>query len=198
MDRRPWTVDRGPWTVDCGLWTIFLQVLMNQIDDSNGYPQRSMRDFYAILFRHKWKVIVFFLAVMVTVTLGTFLTAEIYRSEAKLLVRFGRESVGLDPTATTGQTISIGQSRESEINSELEILKSRELAERVVDKIGPKAFLERPDEEIIGDPSLEGKPGPRPGKSASSSAASAKGWGASSKAPTWSPAWTTAKKPPPC
>jgi uncharacterized protein involved in exopolysaccharide biosynthesis len=121
-----------------------------------GYPQRSLRDFHYILFRHKWKVIVFFVAVMVTVTLGTFLAAEIYRAEAKLLVRIGRESVSLDPTATTGQTISIGQSRESEINSELEILKSRELAQKVVDALGPKAFLERPDEEIIRDPSTIG------------------------------------------
>ena len=125
---------------------------MSQIAN-DSYPQRSLRDFHYILFRHKWKVIVFFLAVMVTVTLGTFLAAEIYRAEAKLLVRIGRENVSLDPTATTGQIISIGQSRESEINSELEILKSRELAEKVVDAMGPKAFLERPDEEIIGDPS---------------------------------------------
>ena len=53
MDRRPWTVDRGPWTIDHGLWTVFPQVPMNQIDDSNDYPQHSLRDFYSILFRHK-------------------------------------------------------------------------------------------------------------------------------------------------
>ena len=87
---------------------------------------------------------------MTTVTLGTFLVAEIYKSEARLLVRIGRESVSLDPTATTGQVISVGQSRESEINSELEILKSRELAQKVVDAIGPRAFLERPDELKLG------------------------------------------------
>ena len=108
----------------------------------NNYPQRSLRDFYYVLFRHKWKVILFFLAVVVTVTVGTFLATEIYKAEAKLLVRIGRESVSLDPTATTGQVISIGQSRESEINSELEILKSRELTEKVVDAFGPKVFLE--------------------------------------------------------
>ena len=50
---------------------------------------------------------------------------EIYRSDAKLMVRIGRESVTLDPTATTGQVIAVGPSRESEINSEMEILKSR-------------------------------------------------------------------------
>jgi len=117
----------------------------------NNYPQRSLRDFYYILFRHKWKIILFFLAVVVTVTVGTFMATEIYKAEAKLLVRIGRESVSLDPTATTGQVISIGQSRESEINSELEILKSRELAEKVVDTIGPKVFLEPLDERALGE-----------------------------------------------
>jgi len=95
------------------------------------FPERSLRDFYAIIFRHKWKVILFFFAVVATVAAGTFLAAEVYKAEAKLLVRLGRENVSLDPTATTGQVISIGQSRESEMNSEMEILKSRELAEHI-------------------------------------------------------------------
>jgi uncharacterized protein involved in exopolysaccharide biosynthesis len=118
---------------------------MNPNADSKDHPQRSLRDFHYILFRHKWKIILFILGVMVTVTAGTFLVGETFRAEAKLLVRIGKESVSLDPTATTGQTIAIGHSRESEINSELEILGSRELALRVVDELGPETFLERPD-----------------------------------------------------
>jgi uncharacterized protein involved in exopolysaccharide biosynthesis len=109
-------------------------------------PERSLRDVYYVLFRHKLKVILFFIAVIVTVTVGTFLASEIYQSDAKLLVRLGRESVSLDPTATTGPVISVGQSRENEIKSELEILNSKELVEKVVDAIGPEAFLKSPDE----------------------------------------------------
>jgi uncharacterized protein involved in exopolysaccharide biosynthesis len=115
-----------------------------------SYPQRSLRDFHYILFRHKWKIILFFVGVMATVTAGTFLAAEVFRAEAKLMVRIGKENVSLDPTATTGQTISIGQSRESDINSELEILRSRELALKVVDELRPETFLERPDEAPLG------------------------------------------------
>ncbi|GAG41239.1 unnamed protein product, partial [marine sediment metagenome] len=113
--------------------------------------QGSLRDLYYILFRHKWKMILFFLAVIIAVTVGTFLSAEIYRSKAKLLVQLGRESVALDPTATTGQIIGVSRSRKSEINSELEILKSRGLIEKVVDSIGAEAFLKRPDEELPVD-----------------------------------------------
>lgn len=84
---------------------------------------------------------------MLIVTLGNWLIPEMYRSEAKVLVRLGRESVTLDPTATTGQVIAVGQSRENEVKSELEILKSRELFEKVVDVIGPSAFLRGKEEK---------------------------------------------------
>ena len=75
-----------------------------------GVPERSLRDLYYVLFRHRRKIFLFFAAVVVTVTVGTFMSPEIYRSEAKLLVRLGRESVSLDPTATTGQIVNVGQS----------------------------------------------------------------------------------------
>jgi uncharacterized protein involved in exopolysaccharide biosynthesis len=109
-------------------------------------PEQSIRDIYFVLFRHKWKIIVFFLAVVTVVTLGTLIAPSIYQSEAKLLIRVGRESVSLDPTASTGQVISIGQQRETEVKSELEILKSQDLIEKVVDAIGPAAFLKPPED----------------------------------------------------
>ena len=109
-------------------------------------PEQSIRDVYFVLFRHKWKIIVFFLAVVTVVTVGTLVASSIYQSEAKLLIRVGRESVSLDPTASTGQVISIGQQRETEIKSELEILKSQDLIEKVVDAIGPATFLKPPED----------------------------------------------------
>lgn len=115
--------------------------------------ERSLRDVYYVLFRHKWKMILFLVTVVGTVTVSTLRRPDIFRSEAKLLLRLGRESVTLDPTATTGQIIGVSRSRESEINSELEILKSRVLAGKVVDTIGPLAFLKRPDEVLKEDTS---------------------------------------------
>ena len=111
--------------------------------------EKSIRDIYYVLFRHKWKIVLFFFAVVITVTVVTFLTPEIYRSDAKLLVRLGRENVTLDPTAT-GQVVSLNQTRESEIKSELEILMSRDLAEKIVDSIGAMTFL-NPPEEVFGE-----------------------------------------------
>jgi capsular exopolysaccharide synthesis family protein len=101
-------------------------------------------------------MILFFFAVITTMTVVTFLGAKIYRSNAKLLVRLGRESVTLDPTAATGQIIQINQSRESEVNSELEILKSRELSEKVVDSIGVKAFFKYHGEDLSAEDTTRG------------------------------------------
>jgi uncharacterized protein involved in exopolysaccharide biosynthesis len=101
----------------------------------------SLRDLYGVLFRHKWKILLSFSIVFIVVAAVTFNMDEIYRSEAKLLVRLGRETVALDPTATTGPIIPVIQSRENEIATEIEILKSREIAEKVIDSIGLEAFV---------------------------------------------------------
>ncbi len=108
--------------------------------------ERSVRDLYYIFFRHKWKVILFFLALTIAVAVFTFMSSDIYRSEAKLLVRVGRETVTLDPTATTGTIIPVSHSRENEIGTELEIIKSQEIAEKVVDSVGLEAFVSFPKE----------------------------------------------------
>jgi uncharacterized protein involved in exopolysaccharide biosynthesis len=134
---------------------------MPKIIQNDSFAQYSMRDFFYILFRHKWKLVLFFLAVMIIVTVGTFLSTEIYRSEAKLMVRIGRESATLDPTVATGQVMSVTPSRESEINSEIEILRSRELVEKVVEAIGHKTILEGPKWKISVSSLVPGQKNPR-------------------------------------
>jgi uncharacterized protein involved in exopolysaccharide biosynthesis/Mrp family chromosome partitioning ATPase len=129
------------------------EIVMQTSVPEERVPERSLRDLYYVLFRHRRKTLLFFAAVVVTVTVGTFLVTETYRSEAKLLVRLGRESVSLDPTATTGQIVNVGQSRENEINSEMEILKSRELAEKVVDLFGASVILHGPEEGPVANAS---------------------------------------------
>lgn len=101
----------------------------------------TIRDFVYVLFRHKWKIVFFFTAVVSVVTIATLVSPEIYRSEAKLLLKIGRESVTLDPTASTGPVMHVSQSRLSEINSEIEILRGRDLIEKVIDTIGTDQLL---------------------------------------------------------
>jgi uncharacterized protein involved in exopolysaccharide biosynthesis len=107
--------------------------------------QTSVRDVVYVLFRHKGKILLFFLAVLAAVTAYTYLVAEAYRSQSKLLIRVGRESVSPDPSVS-GPLMPVFQDRENEVNSEIAILTSQPLAEQVVDAVGPEMFLLRPDE----------------------------------------------------
>jgi len=115
------------------------------VEAAKNTQQSTLRDLYYVLFRHQWKIILFFLTVTLTVLVLIYRSPEVYRSEAKLFVRLGRESMTLDPTVTTGQVINVSQNRDSEVNVELEILTSRELLEDVVRSIGPDRLLERSD-----------------------------------------------------
>jgi uncharacterized protein involved in exopolysaccharide biosynthesis len=97
---------------------------------------------------------VFFLCVMAAVSLWVILTPNVYRSEAEMLVRIGRENASAGPTVATGKMINVSQERENEINSEADILKSRELAQKVVKVIGPELILHGAKETLPPEASL--------------------------------------------
>jgi uncharacterized protein involved in exopolysaccharide biosynthesis len=105
--------------------------------------KRTPRDAWRILFRHRRKALGFFVVVVGAVTAATLLSPRIYQSQGKLLVRLGRENVGLDPTTTIGReaTLSVPNTREEEINSVAEILRSRVVIEHAVDAVTPAAIL---------------------------------------------------------
>jgi uncharacterized protein involved in exopolysaccharide biosynthesis len=94
-----------------------------------------------VFYRHKGKMAIAFCAILALFVGGLIVFPRSYTSEARLFVRLGKESVSLDPTATMHETISVNESRESEINSELEILRSRALLEDVVAQLGADEVL---------------------------------------------------------
>ncbi|MGB7343680.1 MAG: exopolysaccharide biosynthesis protein [Pirellulaceae bacterium] len=72
-----------------------------------------------------------------------------YGSDGLMFVRLGRGAVSVDPTAQGSNTISLMESRRSEVVSVAQLLSSREIAERVVDTIGvneinqPRTWIEK-------------------------------------------------------
>jgi uncharacterized protein involved in exopolysaccharide biosynthesis len=113
----------------------------------SGESTMPLRDLGRVVFRHKGKTVLFFLTVLTAVGVLSLLSPRAYRSQAKLFVRLGRENTTLDPTATFGQApvVAVPQSRETEINTAVEVLKSRVLLEKVVDALGPRAILDGGD-----------------------------------------------------
>jgi len=102
------------------------------------------------LFRHKRAALAFFLCATTGAVLWNVLCPSTFRSEGKILVRLGRENVALDPTVTLGsqQMITLPSSRESEINSVVEGLRSRVLIEKAVAAIGPGTVLNEEAESV--------------------------------------------------
>src|SRR5262245_46318981 len=93
-------------------------------------------DFLRAIFRHRKKMLLFFVLVLVADVAWVAFGRRTYESAAKLYLRVGRESLTLDPSATTGQTVQLYQTLDNQINSTLQILEGRHIAEQVVDEIG--------------------------------------------------------------
>ena len=106
-------------------------------------PSRAtlMRDSFTILFRHKARAVAFLAATVATAWFFTAREAATYTSEAMMLLRQGRENVSLDPTVTTGEMSPVRQEWDQTMNSEVAILRSRELTEEVTDRLGPATLL---------------------------------------------------------
>ncbi|QDT09393.1 Chain length determinant protein [Planctomycetes bacterium K23_9] len=72
-----------------------------------------------------------------------------YGSDGLMFVRLGRGAVSIDPTAQSSKTISLMESRKSEVVSVARMLSSREIAERVVNSVGideinqPRTWIEK-------------------------------------------------------
>jgi polysaccharide chain length determinant protein (PEP-CTERM system associated) len=103
-------------------------------------PQSSLRDFLHVLFKHKVQIILFFLATVCTVTVGTFMMKPTYEATSQVLVKIGRENLYVPDVPTGGSNPVLRVDPEEQINSEIEILKSRSLAEEVVKKLGPTSI----------------------------------------------------------
>ena len=116
-------------------------------DPATEKQARPLRDLVETVFRHRRKAAAFFLAVTLSALILLAFSPVTYTSTSKLIVHRGRESVFVDPTAG-GATLPLYKEWESEINTELEILNSRELVAEVVESMGPSIFIEeRPPDE---------------------------------------------------
>ena len=95
----------------------------------------SLRDIFQVIFKHKFKITILFLGSICLTAIGTFLIRPIYEAKAEFLVKIGRESIYV-PEISGGNPV-ISTDLQNQINSEIEILKSRSLIHEVVTALGP-------------------------------------------------------------
>ena len=104
-------------------------------------PGMNLGDIYYILFRHKWLIGILSLVAVAAAILVYLLLPMPYRSEAKLLIKYVKESRPPEQTSPDSQVTSPDSRGANIINSEIEILTSFDLAEQVADAIGPAKIL---------------------------------------------------------
>jgi succinoglycan biosynthesis transport protein ExoP len=104
-------------------------------------PISNIRDVYYIIFRHKRKIVVCAVLGFVAAAVMYFTTGKVYQSEAKILLRYVRDTTPAVPGQKDGEVKSADPRGENIINTEREILTSLDLAEEVAEKIGPDKIL---------------------------------------------------------
>ena len=113
---------------------------MNDRQTMNQRSRLTLDDVYYVLFKHKWKIIICSTAGLLGAVAWVAFRPPMYESEAKLFIRYVLDSKSPSPTPDGSRMIS-SYDGQSVINSEIEILNSLDLAEQVVDTIGPDKIL---------------------------------------------------------
>jgi len=99
-----------------------------------GQTNLSARDIATVLFRRKMLIATLFLTIAAGAAVVTFLLPNQYESRMKILVKNARADVVVTPERT-GET-TYHNVTETQINSEIELLKSKDLLEQVAIKSG--------------------------------------------------------------
>ena len=112
--------------------------------------QLSVRDAASVWFRHKLLLTVTFLTIAVGTAAVTLLLPNEYESRTKILVKNLRTDVPITPERTTGPNgiASDKDVSETQINSEIEVLTSKDLLNQVarecgLAKAGPPSLLQK-------------------------------------------------------
>lgn len=119
----------------------------------NSEGQLTLSQIVSAILRHKIKALVVASLVMLMVMVLFVIWPREYGSEGRLYVQRGGNNSGISPIVTNSG-VMVQDSHENEIRSVMEIIKSRAVAERVVDTVGVEAILESPFDGIIPSLSL--------------------------------------------
>ncbi len=110
--------------------------------DLDHFRPLRLDDLFRSFWRHRVSAIVVGLLLIPMFLFVVMLIPAQYDSYAQLLVRLGRGAVSLDPTASLSQSVSLQDSRSSQVNSVKQMMQSRAMAQRVIRVIGPERILE--------------------------------------------------------
>ena len=92
-----------------------------------------------VLFKHKWKIMLVTLLSLGGAAAFYYRSVPVYVSEAKVLVSYVLDRNPVDQIETTAAVAS-GRAGEAVMKAEIDIVKSWDVAQKVVEKLGPERF----------------------------------------------------------
>ena len=105
--------------------------------ENERVPSLTLRDLMRVAFRHRQLVTLCFLGVLAAAILAAILLPEQYEARMKILVKHERvDAVVTSERNATPQQLSNSLVTEEDLNSEVELIKSRDLLEKVVETCG--------------------------------------------------------------
>lgn len=122
--------------------------------DRHAATESLIREAITSVRRHLLLTGFVFMVLVVAVVGVALFYPRLYGSEGKLFVQLGRSVASLDPSSSTGQTVNVQETRETEIRSIAEILEGRQMAEKLVDEIGVERILDDGWPEWLSIPAL--------------------------------------------
>lgn len=103
----------------------------------------ALDDIYFVLFRHKWKIILLFIAGVAGAWAIPRLKPPEYQSEARLMIKYVVDNPTPGPVENEGHMQSTDPQGQSIINNEVLILTSLDVCKKVAEDIGPEKIMAR-------------------------------------------------------
>jgi len=92
----------------------------------------SLREILTVLFKHKIKMLLVFIPITTLISGGTFLLAPVYEAKASLLVKLWKEDSSRLGIGSATNSMNLTLSQDELANTEIQVLTSSELAEKVI------------------------------------------------------------------
>lgn len=111
---------------------------MNPVETANT----TLRIFLHIIFKRKLFITAFFVTTLAVVGIFTFGVDPTYLASSEILIKMGREHLFVPTSTDSGLRAVTGYSSIEQINSEIELIVSRPLIEKVIESVGPTVIYE--------------------------------------------------------
>lgn len=106
-----------------------------------------MRGFLETIFKRRMAIFTIFAVSLCAALIGNYIATPQYQSEAKILVKVGREATL--PTTAMTQPLNVFFNRGEQVNTQIQILESRYLVEQAIAALPPGALEEKKPESLL-------------------------------------------------